>query len=114
MTAAGNSHGTGDAGAGSPITATPRGRQLTEHARQSLSRHGFQEPYAQVDDIMDRPTRVATQDDGASVYIQRSGSRGRKYNIVIAGVDGIVTGMRNLSRHELDNLGRNYGFDPNP
>jgi hypothetical protein len=29
-------------------------------------------------------------------------------------VDGIVTGMRNLTRHELNQLGRNYGFVPHP
>lgn len=31
----------------------------------------------------------------------------------IVGDEGIVTGMRNLSRQELDNLGRRYGFNPN-
>jgi hypothetical protein len=48
------------------------------------------------------------------VYIQRAGPRGRKYHLVIEGEGGIVTGMRNLSRHELDNLGRQYGIDPKP
>jgi hypothetical protein len=102
------------ANGGNPITTTPKGRRLTDHARASLPRHGFREPYADVDDVMDNPTCVTTQADGATVYIQRAGGRGRKYNIVIEGTDGIVTGLRNLSRHELDNLGRNHGFDPNP
>lgn len=98
----------------SPITATPAGRPLTDHAQESLKRHGFAEPFAQVDDIIDNAARTATQADGATVYIQRAGPRGRKYNIVIVGTGGIVTGMRNLSRHELENLGRNYGFHPYP
>jgi len=34
--------------------------------------------------------------------------------MVIEGADGIVTGMLNLTRHELNNLGRNYGFAPHP
>jgi hypothetical protein len=34
--------------------------------------------------------------------------------MVIEGADGIVTGMCNLTRHEINNLGRNYGFDPHP
>jgi hypothetical protein len=48
------------------------------------------------------------------VYIYRASGRGRSYDIVVEGDDGIVTGMRNLTRRELKNLGRNYGFDPNP
>ena len=34
--------------------------------------------------------------------------------MVIEGVDGIVTGLRNLTRHEINQLGRNYGFAPHP
>jgi filamentous hemagglutinin len=101
-------------GAEPPGATTPAGRRLTEHARESLRRHGFKEPFGQVDDIMDHPTRTTTQADGATVYIQRAGPRGRKYNIVIEGDEGVVTGMRDLSKHELDNLGRRYGFNPHP
>ena len=79
-----------------------------------MLRHGFKEPFALVDDVIDNATRVTTQSDGAAVHIQRVGSRGKKYNLVIEGDEGIVTGLRSLSRHELENLGKNYGFDPNP
>jgi len=96
------------------IHTTPKGRRLTGHARESLVRHGFQEPFDTVDAIIEQATHVTTQPDGAIVYIQRTGRRGRSYHIVIEGADGIVTGMRNLTRHELNNLGRNYGFDPRP
>jgi hypothetical protein len=34
--------------------------------------------------------------------------------MVIERADGIVTGMHNLTGHELNNLGRNYGFAPHP
>jgi filamentous hemagglutinin len=93
---------------------TPAGRPLTAHAQESLRRHGFQEPFGQVDDIIDHATHTTSQADGATVYIQRTGTRSRKYNIVIEGDEGIVTGMRNLSKHELENLGRNHGFNPSP
>lgn len=97
----------------SEITSTPRGRRLTAHARESLLRHGFSEPFDLVDEIVENYTYRTTQEDGATVYIQRSRGRRRLYNIVIVGDEGIVTGMRNLSRQELDNLGRRYGFNPN-
>jgi filamentous hemagglutinin len=94
------------------ITTTPGGRVLTQHALDSLIRHGFQPPFDQVDDIIDHATRTTNQTDGAIVHIQRSGTRRKRYNIIIEGVEGIVTGLRNLSRHELENLGKNYGFEP--
>jgi len=97
-----------------PIHTTPKGRRLTDHARESLMRHGFQEPFEAVDAIIEQATHVTTQADGAIVYIQRAGRRGRSYRMVIEGADGIVTGMLNLTRHELNNLGRNYGFAPHP
>ena len=96
----------------SAIHTTPGGRTLTEHARESLRRHGFPEPFPLVDEVIDHATHVATQADGATVYIQRAGRRGRSYHIVIEGEGGIVSGMLNLTRHELNNLGRNYGFEP--
>ncbi len=54
----------------SEITSTPRGRKLTTHARESLPRHGFTEPFSLVDEIIDNYTRRTTQRDGATVYIQ--------------------------------------------
>jgi filamentous hemagglutinin len=97
-----------------PIYATPKGRRLTQHARESLIRHGFQEPFNLIDDIIDNASRVATQNDGASVYIRRVERRRRSYDIVIESDKGIITAMRHLTRRELKNLGRNYGFDPIP
>lgn len=96
------------------VRTTPMGRTLTQHAQQSLLRHGLREPFDLVDDIIERPTRVTKQADGATVYIQRNTGRLRTYNLVILGEQGIVTGMRNLTPQELKNLEQNYGFNPNP
>ncbi len=91
---------------------TPKGRVLTVHAQESLLRHGFQEPFNLIDDIIDNYSRRITQSDDATVYIQRTQGRVRRYNIVIEGEEGIVTGLLNLTTRELQNLGRNYGFNP--
>ncbi|EDX78111.1 hypothetical protein MC7420_7849 [Coleofasciculus chthonoplastes PCC 7420] len=98
----------------SQVTTTPKGQRLTTHARESLLRHGFSQPFDLVDDIIENYTRKTTQKDGATVYIQRTRSRRRLYNIVIVGDAGIVTGLRNIRPQELERLGLRYGFNPNP
>jgi filamentous hemagglutinin len=95
------------------VCTTPNGRILTNHAQESLLRHGFQEPFALVDDIIENYSRRTSQGDGATVYIQRARGRTRRYNIVIEGDQGIVTGLLNLTARELENIGQNYGFNPN-
>ena len=99
---------------------TPAGRILTEHSKESLVRHGYREPFADVDRVIDNANRVRRQlYDNAAVYIQRVGGRNRKYDVVIVNDNDpsgevIITGLRNLTPRELQNLGRNNGFDPNP
>jgi hypothetical protein len=51
---------------------------------ESLRRHGFREPFGQVDDIIDNASRTTTQADGATVHIQRAAGRGRSYHTAIA------------------------------
>ena len=93
---------------------TPKGRRLSTHAAiDSLRRHGFRN-LSEVDHVIDNALRITTQSDGATVYIQRVGGRRRKYNIVIVGNRGIVTGLREISPGELRRLGQNHGFDSNP
>jgi filamentous hemagglutinin len=93
---------------------TPKGRRLSTYATiDSLRRHGFRN-LSEVDDAIDNATRITTQRDGATVYIQRVGRRQRTYNVIIVGDRGIVTGLREMSPGELSRLSRNYGFDPNP
>ncbi len=101
-----------DGNAGAPEVTTPEGRRLTKHSQESVPRHKMTPK--QVDDVIDNPSRVRTQRDGATVYIKSQLGRGRKYSIVIEGTDGIVTAMRDLDPVELARLGRRYGFDPNP
>lgn len=95
-----------------PNLVTPEGRLLTKHTQESLPRHNMTPE--QVDNVIDNYSRKSTQSDGATVYIYKQPGRGQNYSIVIEGDDGIVTAMRDLSPKELANLGRRYGFNPNP
>jgi hypothetical protein len=98
-----------------PRPTTPGGRILSEHADlDSLDRHGFSEPYSDVDAIIDNPTRVTQQGDGANVYIQAQQDGSYNMAVVNPKDNSIVTAMKNLSRQELRNLGKNYGFDTTP
>src|SRR5262249_52276498 len=99
-----------------PPPKTPGGRLLSSHAAtDSLKRHGFVEPYADVDAIIDGASRITTQRDGAKVYIKRAGGRQRTYSIAVVGAGNkIVTAMQGLDPVALRNLGKTYGFDPNP
>jgi hypothetical protein len=93
-------------------TTTPGGRTVTaSHREKLLERFG---DLGQVDEVIDNASRVTTQADGATVYIKRTGGRHRLYDMVVVGDQGIVTGMRGLTPHELRRLGSRYGFDPNP
>jgi len=111
-------HDDGGGGGGrrptSGISYTPGGLKITGHARESLLRHGFREPFDKVDDIIANYSRKRIQRDGATVYIQKAKGSGQRYNIATVGDEGLVTAMQNLSRHELQNLGRNHGYDPSP
>ncbi|AVH68152.1 polymorphic toxin-type HINT domain-containing protein [Nostoc sp. 'Peltigera membranacea cyanobiont' N6] len=98
-----------------PTPLTPGGRRLTQHSDlDSLNRHGFSEPYSDVDNIIDNPSRVTQQADGANVYIQTT--QNNRYNLAIVNPqdNSIVTAMQGLTPKELRNLGTNYGFNPNP
>jgi filamentous hemagglutinin len=96
-----------------PPATTPGGRVISEHALESLERHGFSSPYGEVDSIIDKCSRVARQDDGALVYIKSQ--RGR-YSVAIVDENAnlIVTALKDLTRKELLRLGRNNGFNPFP
>jgi len=90
---------------------TPGGKKLTNHAAQDLwGKHGFRPPFGEVDDIIAQAQWTTQQADGAIVHIHKVAGRGRKYRIVIEGAEGIVTAIKNLTPHELQNLAKNYGF----
>jgi hypothetical protein len=89
---------------------TAAGRKLTEHAQESLIRHGFRKPFNDVDNVVDNAKWILKQPDGGSVYLLKESGRGRLYSMVVDGSTGIVTAMKNLTPKELSNLARNYGF----
>ncbi len=91
---------------------TPAGRNVTNHAfTDSLGRHGFKN-LKQIDDIIDNPSkRVAEQSDGALVHVVRNGKGGKaRFDFVVEGEEGIVTGLRNLKKRELDSLAYENGW----
>jgi hypothetical protein len=89
---------------------TLAGRKLTEHAKESLVRHGFSPPFDDVDKIIDGAKWLVKQSDGGAVSIVKQKGRGRLYSIVVEGSQGITTAMKNLTPRELSNLAHNYGF----
>lgn len=90
---------------------TPEGRPLTWHAlADSIPRHGIS--LQEIDAVIDNPSRTSVQTDGGIAYIK---STKQGYSLVIVNSNGqIVTALKNLTPSQLKQLGRNYGFDPNP
>ena len=94
-----------------PRPTTPGGRTLSEHAAlDSLDRHRFSEPYDDVDAVIDNPTYVTQQRDGADVYIQAQEKN--RYNMAVVNSENntVVTAIKDINRQELRNLGKRYGF----
>ena len=85
-------------------------RKLTEHAKESLVRHGFSPPFDDVDKVIDGAKWLVKQSDGGAVSIVKQKGRGKLYSIVVEGSQGITTAMKNLTPRELSNLAHNYGF----
>lgn len=47
------------------------------------------------------------QRDGATVFVQKTGAGSKaRYNLVVEGEKGIVTGMRNFTKQEVKNMAR--------
>ncbi|RLT38159.1 MAG: hypothetical protein DWI57_12525 [Chloroflexi bacterium] len=82
---------------------TPGGRRLTKHAARRLV-----DRYVDVDDVIDNFSQRFAQDDGAQVFVKRRKANG--YDVVIADSAGIVTVLVNVSKREIHNLARNYGW----
>ncbi len=103
-----------DLGSAFNSSATPGGKPLTSHAFESLSRHGFKD-LQQVDSIINNATHKIMQRDGATVFVQKTGSGSKaRYNLVVEGERGIVTGMRNFTKQEVKNMARNQGWEDFP
>jgi RHS repeat-associated protein len=52
--------------------------------------------------------RIMTQADGAKVYVKEI--RPGRFNVIVEGERGIITGMKNLDQRAIANLARNYGW----
>jgi len=93
---------------------TPGGRKLSTHAKESLGRHKFKN-LQQVDDIINNATNRIEQADGAIAHVQKVGKGAKaRFNIVIEGEEGIVTGMLNFSKFDVKKMAANRGWENLP
>lgn len=82
---------------------TPGGRRLTRHAARRLS-----ERQVDADAVIDDFSHRFLQEDGADVFVRRQSAN--HYDIVIVDDESIVTVLAGVTKHELRNLARNYGW----
>lgn len=82
---------------------TPGGRRLTKHAAFRLAIR-----LVDVDDVIDNFSQRFLQEDGAEVFIKRRSTN--SYDAVVKDAEGIVTILAAVSKREIRNLARNYGW----
>lgn len=82
---------------------TAGGRRLTKHAVRRLA-----ERPVDVDEVIDNFSHRFAQDDGAQVFAKRQSAN--RYDIVVVDEEEIVTLLADVTKHELRNLARNYGW----
>lgn len=82
---------------------TPSGRRLTRHAARRLS-----ERQVDADAVIDDFSHRFLQEDGADVFVRRQSAN--RYDIVIVYDESIVTVLAGVTKRELRNLARNYGW----
>jgi RHS repeat-associated protein len=80
------------------------GVKATMHGAERLLERGFTE--AEITAI--KNGRIMTQADGAKVFINEV-SPG-KFNYIVEGENGIITGIKNIDQKALNNLAKNYGW----
>ena len=78
---------------------------LTSHVARRLRERGWTDQ--QLSEAL-ASNNARIQADGATVYIKQVSHT--RYNYLVVGREGIVIGMRNLTREEINALGRNYGW----
>ena len=94
--------------AGAFRIASARAAQTTLHGAQRLAERGFTQEIV----ALTRTGRVLRQADGATVYLKEV-APGR-FNVLIVGNRGVITGMRNLPTSAVDRLARNYRWEGHP
>jgi len=77
----------------------------TVHGEQQLTARGFSK--ADIKSIKGTNV-IRTQTDGAYVYIKSLGNG--KYSYIVQGKNGVITGLKNISKGSLDKLAKNYGW----
>jgi len=82
---------------------TAGGRRLTKHAARRLA-----ERPVGVDEVIDNFSHRFVQDDGAQVFVKRQSTN--RYAVVVVDDGGVVTVLASVTKHELRNLARNYGW----
>jgi len=93
---------------------TPAGNPLSNHALESLKRHGFKD-LQQVDAVISGATHKVTQRDGAVVFLQKTGVGGKtRFSFVVMGEKGIVTGMRDFKKEDVRKIAYNQGWEGLP
>lgn len=82
---------------------TAGGWRLTRHAARRLTERSID-----VDGVIEKYSHRFEQNDGAIVFVRRQGSN--RYDVVIVDDEAIVTLLAAVSKRELQNLARNYGW----
>jgi hypothetical protein len=80
----------------------------TKHGQRRLAQRHFDN----VDIALAKASPLQyEQADGAIAHVSQLGDR---YNVIVVGEEGIVTAIKGLTKRELGNLARNYGWQGYP
>lgn len=78
------------------------------------SKHGFERlkqrfTASEIQETLNKADFITVQDDGARVFIKKIAE---KFNCIIVNpqTDEVITGLSNISKQSLINLGKNYGW----
>jgi RHS repeat-associated protein len=77
---------------------------ITEHGALRLAERGF----TAAERIFVKTGTKMIQGDGATVFIKKVA--GNKYHVLVEGAEGVVTGLKNLTKKEINALARSYGW----
>jgi RHS repeat-associated protein len=81
----------------------------TQHGRNRLAERGFDS----VDIVLTRGSATAYEQlDGAVAHVAQVGDN--SFNVIVTGGGGVVTGMKGLTRRQVNSLARNYDWTGYP
>lgn len=76
----------------------------TQHGRDQLTTRGFTDE----DIAFTKTAKSFKQADGADVFLKEV-SPG-KFNVIVEGKNGIITGLKNINQNAVNRLAKNYGW----